>query len=568
MGFRPLTRDSIADLPAVARAAAAPARLRWLAAIASVLLLGAILVQVYNRLSLTAGPTADSANALLQGQAMAHGNLLLRGWALSGASFYATDLPFNALLTVLHGLSPGVAHETGALIYAAVVVAATLLARGDATGMRAVTRMLVTFVLLAAPMPGQAVQILLLGPFHVGTTLILLLAFLMLDVAGRAPAAAVAFGLFLALALLSDGLALWAGAAPVIAVCGLRLARRQRPLAPDLALLTAAVLAIPAALVAGWVMRHMGAFMTVPLNATFVRIEDLPKNLGLTVEGLLVLFGANFFGQPLAEGRTLTIFVHLIGFAFVAFVAWWAAKDWRQGREQDRMTQVLLLAAALDVGAYLLSSQAIDLATTRYLTPAFVFGSVLAGRLGAERLWQSRHRGTGLVVAFAYVAFLYASLQAPPAPDSNGNLGHWLAAHNLRYGLADYWQASTVTVASGGKVRVRAIDLEAPKPSPYWWEAETAWYDPAVPGNDARFVLRDTGDSRSLTSQRVEAAFGAPAARYQVGQFEVMVWDRNVLKDIDTSDAPPISSSSDLRRGWTELLDQGLAEVRQVGRKP
>src|SRR5207248_2185413 len=149
--------------------------------------------------------------------------------------------------------------------------------------------MLVTFMLLVAPMPGLAVQLLLLGPFHVGTTLVLVLAFLMLEVAGRAPVAAAAFGALLALAMLSDGLALWAGAAPVIAVCGLRLARRQRPLVPDLALLAAAVLAVPAALVAAWVMRHMGAFMTVPLNATFVRIEDLPKNLGLTVEGLLVL---------------------------------------------------------------------------------------------------------------------------------------------------------------------------------------------------------------------------------------------------------------------------------------
>jgi hypothetical protein len=398
--------------------------------------------------------------------------------------------------------------------------------------------MLVTFVLLVALMPGQAVQLLLLGPFHVGTTLVLLLAFLMLDVADRAPAASVGFGLFLALAMLSDGLALWVGAVPVIAVCGLRLARRQRPLAPDLALLAAAVLAVPAALVAAWVMRHMGAFMTVPLSATFVRIEDLPKNLGLTVEGALVLFGANFFGQPLAEGRTLTIFVHLLGFAFAVFVAWWAAKDWRREREQDRLTQVLLLAAALDVGAYLLSSQAIDLATTRYLTPAFVFGSVLAGRLGAERLWHGRHRGTALIVAVAYVAFLYASLHAPAAPDAEGNVGRWLAAHNLRYGLAAYWQASTVTVASGGRVRVRAVDLSQPTaPSAYLWEAQAAWYSPSAPGNDATFVIRDTADGRSLSRSSIEAAFGPPATEYHVGHFEVLVWNGNLLTKL--SPIPP-----------------------------
>src|SRR5207248_11512040 len=95
---------------------------------------GAVLVRVFDRLSLTAPVTADTANAVLQGRSMAQGNVLLHGWTLSGASFYATDLPFYALLTALRGVSPAMAHEAGALIYALLVLAATLLARGGASG--------------------------------------------------------------------------------------------------------------------------------------------------------------------------------------------------------------------------------------------------------------------------------------------------------------------------------------------------------------------------------------------------------------------------------------------------
>src|SRR5205085_283751 len=147
----------------------------------------------------TAAPTADSANAVLQGQSMAHGNLLLHGWTLSGASFYATDLPFDALLSAVLGLSPVVAHDAGALIYALLVLAATALARGGASGARALPRMLVACALLAVPVPGAAVQLLLLGPFHAGTALALVVAFLLLDRADRAPIAAAACGVVLAL---------------------------------------------------------------------------------------------------------------------------------------------------------------------------------------------------------------------------------------------------------------------------------------------------------------------------------------------------------------------------------
>src|SRR2546429_7747750 len=99
---------------------------------------------------------ADGANAGLQGRSRADGNVLLQGWTLSGASFYATDLPFYALAVALRGLSPAAAHDVGALIYTLLVVAACLLARGPARGAEAAGRVLGTLGPLVAPPPGVA----------------------------------------------------------------------------------------------------------------------------------------------------------------------------------------------------------------------------------------------------------------------------------------------------------------------------------------------------------------------------------------------------------------------------
>jgi hypothetical protein len=71
-----------------------------------------------------------------------------------------------------------------------------------------------------------------------------------------------------------------------------------------------------------------------------------------------------------------------------------------------------------------------------------------------------------------------------------------------------------------------------PQPSAYLWESEGSWYDPNVPGNDARFVVRDTSDPRSVGRDAIEASFGTPSEEYRVGRYEVFVWDRNLLNDL------------------------------------
>ncbi len=527
----PLAQGTLTRTPGRVRAASGlSGRTGALLAIASA---GAALLLLYDRLSETASLTADSANAVLQGRSMAEGNVLLSGWTLSGASFFATDLPFYAAFAAIRGLSPDVAHQVGAAIYTLLVLAACFLARGSARGLPGLGRMAVTLLLLVAPEPGEAVQLLLLGPFHAGTTLVLLLALLVLDAAGDRPLGAVAVGALLTLAVLSDALALYVGVLPIVAVTTLRLwARRRAGRRPDLALLAAAVLSIPASLLLMGAIGVLGGFATVPRQASFAGIEDLPKNAALALQGVLLLFGANFFGRPQAAPAILAALVHLAGVVLVLATCRWAVQSWRHGEEGDRVSHVLLVAMAVDVAAYLFSNQAIDLMTSRYLIPFLAFGAVLAGRAGADRLWSSRLRGAAAAVGLVYLVFFGVSLRTPPAPSPEAELGAFLERHHLEYGVAAYWQASTVTVQSGGRVRVRAVVAGPPQPSAYLWEAEGSWYDPGRPGNDARFVLRDTWDSRSVERGAIIAAFGRPLEDYQIGRYEVLVWDRNLLDQV------------------------------------
>ena len=531
MGLPPLAHETLSRAPRLA----AEAGRTWARTGALLPVLGAaaagVLLTAYERLSATAPITADSANAVLQGHSMATGNVFLGGWTLSGASFYLTDLPFYTAFAAIRGLSPDVAHDVGAAIYTLLVLAACFLARGRARGLPALGRMAVTLVLLVAPAPGEATRLLLLGPFHAGTTLVLLVALLVLDTAGERPLGLAVVGALLAVAVFSDALALYVGVLPIVMVALLpRL--RGRGLRLDRALLATALISVVAPVLLMGVIDGLGGFATVPLQASFARVEDLPRNTALALEGILLLFGANFFGQPIASLGTLAMLVHLAGVAFVAVCCRWVVQAWRQGSAPDRVTQVLLVGMAADLAAYLLSNQAIDLRTSRYLIPFLAFAAVLAGRVGADRLRGTRLRGAAAGVGFAYLLFAAVSLRTPVAPSPEAELGGFLQSHHLRYGVAAYWQASTVTVQSGGRVRVRAFVATQPQPTAYAWESEGSWYDPKVPGNDARFVVRDTLDPRSVDQRAIEASFGTPAEEYRVGRYEVFVWDRNLLDDL------------------------------------
>jgi len=511
--------------------AGARARLLSIAGTASGAL---VLFLLYERLSFTAPVTSDSANAVLQGQAMARGNVLLQGWTLSGASFLATDLPFYAVIAWLRGVSLSVAHDAGAAIYTLLVVSACFLARGRARGTEALVRMAIPLVLLIAPAPGAAAQLLLLGPFHVGTTLLLILALISVDRALERPLGIATVWVLLTLAVLSDMLAMYVGVLALAFVSAAGLVGRHRARRSRLALLMAAALALPAATVIAWVLHERGGFTTVPVLAAFARIEDMPRNLALTVEGTLLVFGADFFGQPVTAGVLVTL-VRLAGLAFVAATWGRAVRSWCRGEEPDLVTRALVVGMAVDVAAYLFSNQAIDLRTSRYLIPLLAFGAVLAGRCGADWVWPGRLRLEALALAVGYLGVLAVSLEAPVAVNPEVAIGEFLERQNLTYGLSGYWEASTVTVATGGRVRVRAITVSDNTASAYRWEAVDDWYNPSLAGNNARFVLRDRFGLQPLDRQSTENTFGQPSREYNVGRYDVMVWDRNLLTDMNIS---------------------------------
>jgi hypothetical protein len=263
-----------------------------------------------------------------------------------------------------------------------------------------------------------------------------------------------------------------------------------------------------------------------PVENLLAPFAQLPGNLQQVVLGILVLFGANFPGQQVSFGAAVAM-LHLVA---VGLVIWAVAAALRRFAAADLVVQVLTMSLLLSVLAYLVSSKAGQPDSSREFAAVLPLGAALAGRLLAGRLRRVRLMPALAAVLAVYLAGLLMIVGKPPAPGQSQSLAAWLAAHKLTYGLADYWLANSTTVASGGKVAVRAIQT-GPQALPYLWEAEPGWYSPAA--HLANFVvLPSTGQEPGTwppTAASVLRLFGQPARVYFLADYTVLVWNTNLL---------------------------------------
>ena len=505
-------------------------RKRWLAA-AACLAAVLLLFLAYAAQARTMAATSESSAQALQAWDMLHGNVLLRGWTLSDVTFYTTEIPEYMLVELVRGLTGDVVHVAAALTYTTLLVLAGLLAAGRTPGRERVVSVVVSTGIMLAPALRPDTYLLLSAPDHLGTQVPLLLAWLVLDRPRPRWWAPVLVGVLLAWAQVADVLALYEGVVPLVAVSGVRMYRRRGPLGGqwyELSLASAALGSVAAARIALVLIRHSGGFTARSLLVGLSTADDLSAGFWRRVQGVLQVFGADFFG--LRFGATLLIvLVHIVG---VGLVGWAAAAAVRCFyAESDFVVQVLAVAIVVVLAGYLFSNKG----AVNEIVGLLPMGAVLAGRLLGGRLLRA-----GLVPALAAVlacclGILAFNASRPPARSEDQLAASWLETHHLTDGLAGYWEASSVTADSGNRVHVRPARMFRHQLVTTPWETNVSWYDPRQ--NDARFVIwapQSICRNACLSAADLRAQFGPPSAIHKVGSFRVLVWRANLLAKVKT----------------------------------
>jgi hypothetical protein len=130
----------------------------------------------------------------------------------------------------------------------------------------------------------------------------------------------------------------------------------------------------------------------------------------------------------------------------------------------------------------------------------------------------------------SYIAMLGIAAAYPQAPPQNNTVSAWLSDHHLSSGISSYWEASSITVNSGGKITMLAVGIHGSHHllGPDKWETDLRLANAAT--HSANFVVN--APDNIVPIKLAVQMFGTPAHTYHVGAYTVMVWDKNLLSEI------------------------------------
>jgi hypothetical protein len=522
----------------------------------------------YARLSSTFPGGSDGASNALEAWDLLHGNALLRGWTLTDVSFYTTELPEYAAVELARGLNPGALHVAAALTYTLLILLAALLARGRARGGEGWARALIAAGVMVAPQLGDGVHVLLAQPDHVGTQVLILGTFLVLERAPRRWYTPVAVWALLTVAIVADKIAIVDAVVP-LAFAGLLHAIWTRPPSAhrfELSVAVAAGAALATAQSLLTLISRAGGFTLMPVQTALSAPGGVPGHLSLAWHGILSLYGAEATTAPPGPPAVLA-WLHAPGIALA--VAAFAVAAWHVPSQRDFTGDVLAVGIVVNLAGFVASVIPATPFDTREIAAVLPFGAVLAGRVFGPRLAapvaarvlaprsrlpRCRPWVAALAVAAAFqLAALGYGATRPAASDPEQALAGWLAARGLTAGLGTFTDANLTTLDSGGAVRVLAVSWVRPGPParrpflpdlrtgqgarfpqpggavPRLYQSSASWYDPSA--QYANFVVSGCADGPADLIPRADviALAGPPAATYEFRSFTIMVWDENLL---------------------------------------
>jgi len=513
------------------------ARLAWGAAI---IVAGTALFAAYLSQARTYGTDSDGAANALQAWDMLHGNVLLHGWWLSDVSFYTTELPEYILVEKVTGLQPDVVHLCSALTYTLLVLSVALLGRGQVRGREGVVRALLAGGIMVAPSLGNGTYAVLNAPDHTGTGVPVIVMLLLLDRLDRSTLRRWLSPLLLVLLVwvqVADSIAVHAVAIPIALVGAIRtgthLVRRRsgagsdEPGWHDPLLCVAALASVPLTAMTLVLLRGSGGFYLHPYPGRLLTGSAAwPGQARVLGQCLLTLFGADPAGHPLGLDYGLAL-LHMAGVA-VAALGLLAGIRGFFGRI-DRVSQILVVSVLVMLAAAQFSTAMTTILSVREIVIVLPVSAALAGRVVGSGLVRIRMSAVLGVVLAGYLAALGYAAAQPAVPAENQALADWLRAHDLRYGLAGYWQANSVTLDSSGEVRIAPIFGI----SPYEWESRPSWYVPRL--SDPNFVVTVSypqGEEMFAKPAVVRRVFGRSARVYRFQRYTILVWNKNLLNDL------------------------------------
>ncbi len=332
--------------------------------------------------------------------------------------------------------------------------------------------------------------------------------------------------------------------APIIAAFGLLYVYKRIKAEALLTVVGLALVAGIAALATKLIARSLHLLMHAGTPDNFVTFNAFFVHLSLALQGLLIIFGANFFGL---RPNSVSALAALANLALLGFIIYMTAGLLRRaprlpaGAWKRPETLVMLFFAALNafvLVAWLLSDIPNDITAYRYFVIAVYAGILLLTAFTAELHSNAGRHFMRLLLVAAIGLNLIASLHVASHPErriTQGNPGNalnyslvaTLEQFGLTKGYAGYWNGNINTYLSGGRIHFLPINCVNGRTKRYLTLVDSSLYGrPAAQS----FILAGStsADDMACTAKQDIAEFGQPARRVQEGSETILIYSHDL----------------------------------------
>jgi hypothetical protein len=121
--------------------------------------------------------------------------------------------------------------------------------------------------------------------------------------------------------------------------------------------------------------------------------------------------------------------------------------------------------------------------------------------------------------------------------NSHAGLVETLKAAHLDRGYADYWDASVVSILSGGDVRIAPVNTSEGLPTAFHHLTSERWYE-ASWARGSTFLVVSSKNRSTLNLQLLRSILGEPSQVLRVDDFEILVYPFNIGERLGYAEQP------------------------------
>jgi hypothetical protein len=519
--------------------------LKW----TGIILLGGFLFSMYLLISRIVLYNADDASIILEAQSMLHGNIIMHGWYMPTDNFLTIDMPLYAIGLQLGFSLTALLRIVPSFLYTLVILCTGYLVSTLLPQKQRLWSWLALLGILAFP-PLYMVQLLLVGPIHVGTLLFALIGLIaykhfLSGARGKWFTLAILLVL-LTLAMVGDPLVLVFLVLPLLLTECIQMVAKRRISLPENAAFFGTLLAIGISHLLLWILDLAGVHILSNISFKWANLQGMATNLQQAIKIVYFIFNASIFTSSSFSLSSLPILLNAIVittfgiatiFAVIYAIRLAIVKRGKNALFQAEITpdakiiQISIWSSIGTVAAVIFSTLGGALGR-RYLYPLLFLSE--AGTFPFLFKFINKH-----VIRIAIVLLLIANaipfsislFQAPAGAPSEIQLLATLKEHHLTHGLGSYWVSAFVTVRSNEQIVIRQVIPHNGSLQPYLFLVDGQWFNPTNL-QQVNFIAYRKGDNISAYYNTSARTFGKPDHQYHVNGFTVLAWNAPLLTHV------------------------------------